>query len=153
MPWNPDFGLSDAPRQSAFDPFRTRLVELVLDGVVVGHLATQVNAASETVHGRLWWKKWEPPFEYLEICLTALAAESSLPEEDDPWWFVPKHASELDALRSGRFIWPDQRNEVNSIEYQVRWLDESERQKRWTKFGPTDPPIGTLLHRRGEAPL
>lgn len=134
VPLQPDF--SNVNPEPVLQPFRKRLAELMLDGHVAGYLATQVNTMAEVRRGRLWWRHWTPPFEYLEVVVTAADGNSTLPEWEDPWWLVEDAADELNALQRDRFHWPDESSDGAEIEYHVSWLDSAKRDALWSTYGP-----------------
>lgn len=147
MAWHPDF--TSAPAEPQLDPFRRAVGQLVLNGRVVGHIATEVSQIAERVGGWFWWRSWRVE-EFLSLTVTRLTSNSPLPDWDDPWWFPGEESNArwIADLAEGRYAYPDVRIESGpDITYEVRWLTGAQLDDAWREFGPDRQWTPTTIRR------
>ena len=107
MPWSPPFDTAPI-RDPRLDPFRNRVAELWQADELCGHALWLENAASPQTGGWLWWRRWAPPHEILNLDWQLISGEGC---QD---WVDPVTGSQgLDALIAE---WAAGRCEFDDIE-------------------------------------
>lgn len=121
-PPDPDVVLN--PR---LDPYRERAAELLSDKGVVGWVYVEPVHVGTRLGGRLWWTRWGPPTEHLDLWVTT---ES---DELNDLWIMDDQVDELiDHWDRGRFVYAD-------LDCGLRWLDDDRSAELRRAIYPVGP--------------
>ncbi len=111
------------------DDYRDAIASVHLDGVHVGHLATQVEPMRAGLLLRRQERVW--------LLLTRLDGVVDIQEDYAPWTYVSE-------LRDGHINWSPLRGD--DVDYKVRWLAGDERHRAWLRYGIVED-VGTYMVR------
>ncbi|MFL6158619.1 MAG: hypothetical protein ACJ72D_21225 [Marmoricola sp.] len=112
MPWSPSFeGARPDPR---LNPYRQRAAYLLVGDQRFGHLFIGTDHLAPVTGGRLWWRTWGEPVEYID------GHVHLEPGDLEDFFISPdKVGDEVEAWAAGRF-------EYRGTAYDVVWLDDQE---------------------------
>jgi hypothetical protein len=95
------------------NPYRHRAAELLSDDGVVGWVYVEPVHVAARLGGRLWWTRWGPLTEHVELWATADG------DELNDLWIMDDQVDDLvDHWDRGRFVYA-------GWVYGLRWLDDT----------------------------
>lgn len=130
MSWRPNF--DDVSRNTELDWCRDVAGEVIDDGLVIAHIALEVEPWWTLAGGHLWWRRWSSGEEHVH------GYWSGTDGQHDNWFSRYQDAVSqlfLSDLKSGRSVIRDydaQNTSADGVtvitsEHKVRWLEEPER--------------------------